>query len=43
MENIQEALYIMLFGMGGIFYVLTIIYLASLLLIKLLPERQDQS
>lgn len=41
MENLQEALYIMLFGMGGIFFVLTIIYGASLLLLKLLPEGDE--
>lgn len=41
MENLNEAFYIMFFGMAGIFIVLGIIYLSSLLLLKLLPESED--
>ncbi|WP_205700235.1 OadG-related small transporter subunit [Erysipelothrix sp. HDW6A] len=41
MDLIMEALQIMVVGMGGIFAVLSIIYLASVLLLKVFPEGKE--
>lgn len=40
-DLIMEALQIMVVGMGGIFAVLSIIYLASVLLLKVFPEGKE--
>lgn len=43
-DNLLQAVQLMLFGMGGVFLVLFLIYLTSQLLIKLFPveKRQDK-
>lgn len=40
-DLVLEALQIMILGMGGIFAVLSIIYLASVLLLKVFPEGKE--
>ncbi|CZR10201.1 OadG-related small transporter subunit [Trichococcus ilyis] len=39
-ENFQIALELMLFGMGGIFLVLFLLYLVSIVLIKRFPAEK---
>lgn len=40
-ENLSKALELLLFGWGGVFVVLIIIYIASLALAKLLPVEKE--
>ncbi len=40
-DLVLEALQIMILGMGGIFAVLSVIYLASVLLLKVFPEGKE--
>lgn len=39
-ENLLKAGELMLFGMGGVFFVLFLLYLLSILLLKLFPGQK---
>ncbi|MFV0555926.1 MAG: OadG-related small transporter subunit [Lactovum sp.] len=41
-ENLVKSLELLIFGWGGVFIVLIIIYIACLLLTKLMPVRKEE-